>query len=203
MIERFYQKLGPVYNFLYSEWLFDDARRAAVSLLGSETQKHVLEIGVGTGLTLPIYPQDWKVIGIDLSESMLKKADLLIQEKQLSNCSVKMMNAKKLEFPDNSFDGVLGNLFISATSEPELALAEMKRVCKPNGKLVLMNHFRSENAVLQKFEDFIDPMTEKLTGFKAALNLQQLIQHNGLVLHEKRQVKPLGIWTAVAFINSK
>lgn len=203
MIEKFYQKLGPVYNFLYSEWLFDDARRAAVSLLGTESDKHILEIGVGTGLTLPIYPRTWEITGIDLSESMLKKADLLIQEKGLANCSVRQMNAKDLAFPDNSFDGVLGNLFISATSEPERALSEMKRVCKPGGKLVLMNHFRSENPVLQKFEDLIDPMTEKLTGFKAALDLHGLIQKNNLVLHERRQVKPLGIWTAVSFLNSK
>lgn len=202
-LENFYKKISPIYNFLYSDLLFREARTAAIELLDIPKNSKILEIGVGTGLTLPLYPKDCEVVGIDLSEGMLEKTEALIKKNGLKNCTALKMDATSLHFEDNTFDRVLGNLFISATSEPELAISEIKRVCKPDGIFVFMNHFRSHNPLVQAFEDRIDPWTKKMTGFKAALDLDLLIQNNHLKIEQKKSVNPFGLWTAVSFRNIK
>lgn len=202
-LENFYKKISPIYNFLYSDLLFREARKAAIELLDIQKNSKILEIGVGTGLTLPLYPKDCEVTGIDLSEGMLKKTEALIRRNSLTNCKAFKMDATTLHFEDKTFDCVLGNLFISATSQPELAIAEIKRVCKSNGIFVFMNHFRSHNTFVQAFEDRIDPWTKKLTGFKASLDLDHLVEKNHLVIENRKSVNPFGLWTAVSFRNSK
>lgn len=203
MIENFYSGFGPFYNFVYGKVLFNEGRRVAIDLLDLNRGDTVLEVGVGTGLTLPMYPPSVKVVGIDLSESMLKEAHQLIERYQLTNVSVQNMNANKLEFPENSFDAVLGNLFISATSDPVGALNEMKRVCKQGGHLVLMNHFKSDNPILSKLETSLEPVTKNLLGFNSALELEPLLAAAGLKVKTKKSVNLMGLWTAVAMENTK
>lgn len=204
VIEGFYSGLGPVYNFIYGKLLFNDGRRTAIQLLEIQDGHKVLEVGVGTGLTLPMYPAYSRVVGIDLSDSMLKKAEELIAEYQLgSHTEVRKMDATHLEFPDNHFDGVLGNLFISATSKPAEALLEMKRVCKPGGIIVLMNHFRSPNPVMGAVEKLIDPFTTNAVGFRAALEMEPLLKQVGLKAKDVRRVNLFGLWTAVSMVNKK
>lgn len=202
-VEKIYGKIGPIYNFIYGKLLFNEGRETSIRFLGIRPGAKILEVGVGTGLSLPLYPRDCTIIGVDLSESMLEEARVLIEEKKLRNASVQYMDATKLEFPDNSFDGVLGNLFISATTYPDKALEEMKRVCKPGGTIVLMNHFRSENPVLGKVEDIANPLAKRFLGFRANLSMDELLAKVGLRVKEKRQVNMLGLWTAVAMVNEK
>lgn len=201
-VEKIYGKLGPVYNFIYGKLLFNEGRETAIEFLEIKKSHKILEVGVGTGLTLPLYPESCEVVGVDLSESMLKEAEHLIGQKHLSNASVRKMDATKLEFPDDSFDGVLGNLFISATTYPERALLEMKRVCKPGGMIVLMNHFRSERKWLAAVESAFNPVAHKL-GFKSDLEMVPLLESVGLKVKRKQQVNMLGLWTAVACVNTK
>lgn len=202
MIESFYSGFGPFYNFVYGKLFFNEGRRVAIDLLELVPKQKVLEVGVGTGLTLPMYPPSVTVEGIDLSDSMLKEAKVLIKRYHLSNVSVRKMNANHLEYPDNSFDAVLGNLFISATSDPVGAMNEMKRVCKPGGLLVLMNHFKSENKVLAKMEDGIAPLA-KSVGFNSALPMQPLLKATNLKVKRLEKVNLFGLWTAVSFVNNK
>ena len=201
-IETIYNQLAPVYNFVYGKLFFNEGRRVAIELLELEPGHRVLEVGVGTGLTLPMYPLDCKITGIDLSEAMLREARELIRNQRVEHAEVKYMNANHLEFPDNHFDAVLGNLFISATSDPDGAMREMKRVCKPGGMLVLMNHFRSQSAVLAQVENAILPIARRV-GFDSALDLNSLLQRAGLKAKQVRKVNLFNLWTAVSMVNDK
>jgi phosphatidylethanolamine/phosphatidyl-N-methylethanolamine N-methyltransferase len=202
MVERIYESMAPVYNFIYGKLLFNEGREVAIDLLDIKASHKVLEVGVGTGLTLPLYPRNCQVVGVDISENMLKEAEQLIKKKKIKNASVKVMDATKLEFPDNHFDHVLGNLFISATTYPEKSLLEMKRVCKPGGVMVLMNHFKSESAVMGTVETVLSPVAHKL-GFKSDLEMRPLLAAVGLEPKEIRKVNMLNLWTAVSMVNKK
>lgn len=202
IVERAYEKFGPFYNYIFSKVLFQEGRETAVQLLEIKKGHKVLEVGVGTGLTLPLYPHFCTVTGVDLSESMLKEAEELIEKRELTNASVRIMDATKLEFPDDSFDGVLGNLFISATSFPKEALLEMKRVCKPGGTIVLMNHFKSENPVLGMMETAFNPVAQGL-GFKSNLEMTPLLDAVGLKPKRVQKVNMFNLWTAVSLVNKK
>jgi phosphatidylethanolamine/phosphatidyl-N-methylethanolamine N-methyltransferase len=202
VIEKIYESLGPYYNFIFGKLLFQEGREAAIDLLELKKGQRVLEVGVGTGLTLPLYPPHCRVVGVDLSESMLKEAEELIRAKGLKNATVKLMNATNLEYPDSSFDGVLGNLFISATSFPRESLLEMKRVCKPGGIIVLMNHFKSEKPLLAAAESAFNPVAQGL-GFKSNLEMKPLLDSVGLVPKKIKKVNIFNLWTAVSMVNKK
>jgi phosphatidylethanolamine/phosphatidyl-N-methylethanolamine N-methyltransferase len=202
VIERIYDGVGPYYNFVFGKLLFQDGRETAIDLLGIKPKQKILEVGVGTGLTLPVYPRTSKVVGVDISASMLKEAEELIAEKKLKNVTVKQMDATKLEFADDSFDGVLGNLFISATSFPRESLLEMKRVCKPGGMIVLMNHFKSEHKVIGALETAFNPVAQRI-GFKSNLEMGPLLESVGLKPLEIRKVNIFNMWTAVSMVNEK
>ncbi|MGZ3692922.1 MAG: class I SAM-dependent methyltransferase [Bdellovibrionota bacterium] len=203
IVERVYEKFAPFYNYVFGKVLFQEGREAAVDFLEIKAGQKVLEVGVGTGLTLPIYPHYCTVVGVDLSGSMLKEAKELIAKKRLKNASVKEMDATKLEFPDNSFDCVLGNLFISATSFPREALLEMKRVCKPNGTIVLMNHFKSENKILGTMETAFNPLAQGFLGFKSNLEMEPLLSSVGLKAKRVQKVNMFNLWTTVSVVNKK
>lgn len=206
-MERFYDKISYLYDGIYSDALFKEARKEAVQeLLGAEPKKEsqkILEIGVGTGLSLQFYPSECLINGIDLSGPMLKKAEKLLKTIGHKNCQLKKMNAIALEFDDNYFDGVLGSLFISATSNRRRAVNEMQRVCRPEGRIVLMNHFRSKNALVARLEDLFNPITEKLLGFRANLDFDSFVEQCGLELEHSRPVGFLGYWTLAVFKNRK
>lgn len=202
MVERIYENMAPFYNFIYGKLLFNDGRETAIDLLDIKAGQKVLEVGVGTGLTLPLYPRNCHITGVDISENMLQEAGHLIAAKKLKNASVKVMDATHLEFPDDSFDRVLGNLFISATTYPEKALLEMKRVCKPGGVMVLMNHFKSDNRILGTAESLFNPIAQKL-GYKSNLEMRPLLASVGLEPRDVRKVNVLNLWTAVSMVNRK
>ncbi len=201
-MERIYRWLGPVYNFIYGKLIFDEGRLKAIELLEIRPGDVILEVGVGTGLTLPLYPNDCHVDGIDLSESMLKEARQLISKKGLVNCEVQLMNANNLKFPDNHFDKVLANLFISATHNPQMALNEMKRVCKPGGLIVLMNHFKADEPWLAKAEEAFNPIAQAM-GFTSSLEMSPLLKEVKLKPKRLEKVNFMKLWTAVSLINEK
>ncbi|HEY8280655.1 MAG TPA: class I SAM-dependent methyltransferase, partial [Bdellovibrionota bacterium] len=140
--------------------------------------------------------------GVDLSKNMLREAEQLMKKKKLKNCTVREMDATKLEFPDNTFDRILGNLFISATSFPRESLLEMKRVCKPNGVIVLMNHFKSEHKWLGAMETAFNPVAKNL-GFKSNLEMGPLLESVGLTPKSLQKVNMFNMWTAVSMVNKK
>lgn len=202
VVERIYEGFAPFYNFVFGKLLFLEGREASIELLELKSGQKVLEVGVGTGLTLPLYPRNCSVVGVDLSPKMLKEAELLIKKKKLKNSTVRVMNATDLEYPDNTFDRVLGNLFISATSFPRESLLEMKRVCKPGGVIVLMNHFKSEHKILGVVESAFNPIAQQV-GFKSNLEMGPLLNSVGLKPKSLQKVNMFNLWTAVSMVNEK
>ncbi len=136
-----------------------DLRRSILSQATGE----VLEVGVGTGKNLEFYLPDCQVTGIDLSPGMLEKARVKVNKLKLT---VKLleMDAQNMTFPDHRFDSVVATCVFCSVPDPIKGLREIKRVCKPNGKIILLEHVRSDNPLLGKIMDILDPLTVRMMG---------------------------------------
>jgi len=198
-IKRAYAILSPVYDFLFDK-VFYPGRVAAIDLLEIKPGDRVLEVGVGTGLNLPLYPRDCEVTGIDISEGMLRKADERVRTYGMTNTKLMVMDASKLEFSDNSFDRVIATYVISAVPDPVKTLLEMRRVCKPSGHLVILNHFKSDNPVIGMFERLLAPVCTKI-GFDTELKLMPLLERVALAPEQLHRVNLMNGWRLVRCIN--
>jgi phosphatidylethanolamine/phosphatidyl-N-methylethanolamine N-methyltransferase len=198
-IKRAYAILSPVYDFLFDK-VFYPGRVAAIDLLEIKPGDRVLEVGVGTGLNLPLYPRDCEVTGIDISEGMLRKADERVRTYGMTNTKLMVMDASKLEFPENSFDRVIATYVISAVPDPVKTLLEMRRVCKPSGHLVILNHFKSDNPVVGMFEKLLAPVCTKI-GFDTELKLMPLLERVALAPEQLHRVNLMNGWRLVRCIN--
>ena len=158
-----YDRLAFIYDlFEYPmEWLRFASWRAG--LMNKVKGRQVLEVRVGTGKNLPHYPRDIKVIAIDLSPRMLEKA----KKRALGlNINVELleMDAQHLAFPDDQFDTVFATFVFCSVPDPVLGLRELRRVCKPGGKLLLLEHMRPGNPLLGFIFDILNPMVVRMTG---------------------------------------
>ena len=198
-ITRAYAILSPMYDFLFTK-IFHPGRVAAIELLGVKPNDLVLEVGIGTGLNLPLYPRDCHLVGIDLSRQMLSKAREKVKEYEMNNVTIKEMDASKLEFPDEHFDHVLATYVISAVPEPVQVLREIKRVCKKKGHIVILNHFKSENPVVGTLEEMVAPFCTRL-GFKTDLKLMPVLKEAQLSLEQSHRVNLLNGWRLVRCLN--
>ena len=198
-IKRAYAILSPVYDFLFDK-VFYPGRVAAIDLLEIKPGDRVLEVGVGTGLNLPLYPRNCDVTGIDISEEMLRKAEERIRTHGMKNAKLMVMDGSKLEFPDNSFDRVIATYVISAVPDPVKTLLEMRRVCKPSGHLVILNHFKSDNPVIGMFERLLAPVCTKI-GFNTELKLMPLLERVALAPEQLHRVNLMNGWRLVRCIN--
>ena len=198
-INRAYAVLSPVYDFLFDK-IFYPGRVAAIDLLEIQPGNRVLEVGVGTGLNLPLYSRDCNVTGIDISKEMLRKAEERVLTLGMVNTSLMVMDGSKLAFPDDSFDRVIATYVISAVPDPVKTLLEMRRVCKPSGHLVILNHFKSENPVIGMFEKLLAPVCTKI-GFNTELKLMPLLERVALSPDQMHRVNLMNGWRLVRCIN--
>jgi phosphatidylethanolamine/phosphatidyl-N-methylethanolamine N-methyltransferase len=198
-IKRAYAILSPVYDFLFDK-VFYPGRVAAIDLLEIQPNSRVLEVGVGTGLNLPLYPRDCDVTGVDISEGMLRKAQERVRTFGMTNTKLLVMDGSKLDFPDNSFDRVIATYVISAVPDPVKTLLEMRRVCKPSGHLVILNHFKSDNAIIGMFEKLLAPVCTKI-GFDTELKLMPLLERVALAPEQLHRVNLMNGWRLVRCIN--
>jgi phosphatidylethanolamine/phosphatidyl-N-methylethanolamine N-methyltransferase len=200
-VERAYELYAPVYDFIF-DWIFAPGRAAAVRQLDLEPKDSVLEVGVGTGLNLPLYPPTCRLTGIDLSQEMLDKAIERCQQLAMPNVTLKVMDATSLDFGDNEFDKAVATYTISAVPDPVAVLREMRRVVKPDGVLVILNHFRSERRLTGWAEDLVAPVCTRL-GWKSNLALTPLLSEVGLSLPVIAKVNLFNGWRLVTCINRK
>ncbi len=200
-VERAYEFYAPVYDLVF-DWIFAPGRSAATSQLRLQPEDSVLEIGIGTGLNLPLYPATVRLTGIDLSSEMLDKAIERVQELGMPNVTLKVMDATSLDFGDNEFDKAVATYTISAVPDPVGVLREMRRVVKPGGTLVILNHFRSERRLTGRFEDMVAPLCTRL-GWKSNLKMAPLLKKVGLVPELVVKVNMFNGWRLIRCVNRK
>ncbi len=198
-VERVYEKLSGVYDLTFGPTLHP-GRLQALERMAIGEGTSVLEVGVGTGINLRHYPRSCKVTGIDLSSSMLEKARERIAKNGLRNCRVTEMDAAALTFSDDSFDIVYAPYLISVVPDPVAVAREMRRVCKPGGRIVILNHFKSENPVLSRIETAISPMTVHI-GFVSDLDLPGFLAQAELTPISIDKVNLLSMWSLVTCVK--
>jgi phosphatidylethanolamine/phosphatidyl-N-methylethanolamine N-methyltransferase len=194
-IEAVYDSYAGIYDWLFGR-VFKSGRERAPVLLKLFPDAKLLEVGVGTGLSLPLCARNVEFTGIDLSQKMLDRARQRVQKLGLKNVELLKMDATTLTFPDCSFDRVLAAYFISTVPDPVRVIHEMKRVCRPGGYLVFLNHFHSENLLMRLVEKALSPLFYKV-GFKTDLDLWDLMETTGLEVERLEKIDVLGHWKAV------
>ena len=198
-VERVYEKLASVYDLIFGPTLHP-GRLVARDRMEIRPGSHILEVGVGTGINASLYPRNCHVTGIDLSTSMLDKARERVAREGLRNVRLLEMDAAKTTFADDTFDIVYAPYLISVVPDPVKVACEMRRVCKPGGKIVILNHFRSANPVLSRVERSISPLTVHI-GFKSDLDLPAFLAQAGLRPESIEKVNVPKIWSLVTCVK--
>ncbi|MGE4219591.1 MAG: class I SAM-dependent methyltransferase [Alphaproteobacteria bacterium] len=195
-----YRRYATVYDRLFGA-VFEPGRRSAVEKINRLEKQRILEVGVGTGLSLSHYRKDARVTGIDLSKEMLDKARQRVETCGLAHVeSLLEMDAEAMSFADASFDVVVGMYVASVVPNPEKLLSEMRRVCVPHGDIVLVNHFTSRNPLLRGLEKGLSPFAGKI-GFQADFQMAPLLELAGIEVTEIAPVNMLGYWTLIRMRN--
>ena len=199
---RTYRLFSGSYDSVFGP-VFHPGRKQAVRLANDRPGQRILEVGVGTGLSLPYFRLDSRVTGVDISAEMLEKARRRVERKQLRNVDgLHVMDAENLEFEDNSFDSVLALYVASVVPNPAKFVAEMKRVCVPGGTIVIVNHFMSDNPAMRWVERRLAPLAGKI-GFHADFPLEPFISGGKLDVREMRPSNLFGYWKLLRCINNK
>ena len=200
-VERAYDRWAPVYDLVFGG-VFSKGRSAAIQAT-NRLGGRVLEVGVGTGISLPQYAPHLRIFGTDISEAMLNKAKARVTEQNLSNVEgLAVMDAEKLEFPDNSFDVVMAQYVVTAVPNPEAAMDEFARVLRPGGEIILLSRVSADAGMRRFIEKGLQPVVRQLgfrTDFAWSRYTQWAAGAAGMQLVERRPVPPFGHFSLIRF----
>lgn len=199
-VRHAYRRWAPIYDFTFGQ-VADAGRKQAVKLI-NRRKGRVLEVGVGTGLSLPCYAPHLTVTGIDLSPDMLKKARTRAVRLGLDNIAgLHEMDAGALSFPDESFDSVVAMYVMTVVPDPEVVMRELERVCAAGGEVILVNHFSSqEQGFRAAVERSMAPLA-RLIGWHSVFEIERVLVCEDLRLAERRPLMPFGLFTMLRFIK--
>jgi len=198
-VENVYDKLAKVYDLIFGPTLHP-GRLQAIQRMNIQPGERVLEVGVGTGINLSLYPREAQVTGIDFSSSMLEKARERAARKDAAPVRLLQMDAADLKFTDDAFDIVYAPYLISVVPDPIKVAQEMRRVCRKGGRIIFLNHFLSPNAILSRAERLISPFTIHI-GFKADLDLPAFLAQAELEPVSIEKVNVPKIWSLVTCVK--
>ena len=203
-IEKAYARWAPVYDLVFGA-VFDRGRQAAIAAAECVGGR-VLEVGVGTGISLPDYSRATRLCGVDISEPMLRKAQERVTEFQLNNVEgLWVMDAEHLTFPDNSFDVVVAQYVVTTVPNPEATLDEFARVLKPGGEIVLVSRVGAEAGLRRSLEQWFSPAARKLgwrTEFAWERYERWVARTPGIRLVERRAMPPFGHFSLIRFAKT-
>ena len=174
----------------------------AISHMNIQETDCVLDLGIGTGVSLNYYPNRGRIVGIDLSSGMLRKAREKIRERGLDHASLFQADALHLPFGDNTFDHVFISHVISVVSDPYRLIQEAQRVARENARIVIVNHFQSTNRFIAMLEKWLCPLCTKL-GWRSDLALQDLIRRTGVEVDYRYKLESIDLWETVVITNNK
>jgi phosphatidylethanolamine/phosphatidyl-N-methylethanolamine N-methyltransferase len=202
LAQRLYDRIAGVYDLIFGA-ILQPGREQAVRSMPSRPGLRVLEMGIGTGLTIPLYPRDWRIAGVDLSASMLAKARARAASSGV-HLSIALLRADgaRLPFADDTFDVVLVPYTISVVPDPYRVAQEARRVCRSTGRVILLNHFLSERPAAAGLERLISPLTRRL-AFRTDLALAPLLAAAGLKAIAIERVNFPALWKLVTSVKDQ
>ena len=196
-IRSAYRRWAPVYDHTFGR-VAAEGRKHAVEFINQGTGR-VLEVGVGTGLSLPSYARRLEIVGIDLSPEMLEKARERVAEERLTNVSALLeMDASELDFDDAYFDTVVAMYVMTVLPDPEKVMRELSRVCRPGGDVIIVNHFSAEEGMRGWVERRMAPFADML-GWRPVFDVDRVLVCDDLQLVDKRGLRPFGLFTMMRF----
>jgi phosphatidylethanolamine/phosphatidyl-N-methylethanolamine N-methyltransferase len=204
-ITKAYARWAPIYDFVFGA-VFEHGRRAAIAA-AERVGGRILEVGVGTGISLPDYAAANRLVGVDLSEPMLRRAQARVAEFGLTNVEgLVVMDAERLAFPNDSFDVVVAQYVVTTVPNPEATLDEFARVLKPGGEIVLVSRVGAEAGLRRAFEHWFSPMAHRL-GWRTEFPWERFAswaeRPHGVRLIERRAMPPLGHFSLVRFAKAE
>lgn len=199
VVEGVYHRLSPIYDLVFGAPL-QPGRVAAIRRMAISPGDHVLEVGAGTGLNFPLYPRGCQVTAIDLSGPMLERARTRIDRDGLRHIELVEQDAARMSFASDVFDAVYAPYVMSAVADPIRVAREMRRVCRPGGRIVILNHFRSTNPLLSWLESALSPVTVHV-GFRLDLSLTHLLEQARLRAASVETANFPPLWSLVTCIK--
>jgi phosphatidylethanolamine/phosphatidyl-N-methylethanolamine N-methyltransferase len=200
-IQKIYSRYSGFYDLIFAQF-FCPKIRLGLGKIGIQSGDRIVEVGVGTGLSLALYPESCQVVGIDITRRMLERAKVKKEKLGLNHVDLFEMDGENICFDDNSFDHAVLPFVISVVPNLERLMAEIKRVTKNGGKIIIMNHLCLKNSFFSKIEEMLSPFFMKL-GWKTGLSVDVLSNHCNLHIEEVARKHKLDPWFVIHATNRK
>jgi phosphatidylethanolamine/phosphatidyl-N-methylethanolamine N-methyltransferase len=200
-VAKAYARWAPVYDVVFGK-VFERGRKASIAA-AERIGGRILDVGIGTGISLMDFARSNCLVGVDYSEAMLRKAQERVREHKLDHvAALAVMDAQRLGFADGYFDVIVAQYVITAVPDPERSLDEFARVVRPGGEIILVNHLGAETGFRRLFERGFAPIARRL-GWRPEFPWERLeqwvAQHGGVRLVERRPMPPLGHFSLIRF----